>query len=483
MKVTKALGLSCIMIMLFVSSVRGQEASIKLGASAIGLNQYFTVTITVQNDRLKQYSNFPDIDGFIKRGTSSSTSTNFTNGKMTSTQSLTQNYQATEKGTFLLSPFFMTINNQDVKSDGIQIVVGDAVQQTRRNSPFTSDPFENLFGNRNQPSEFVDVEADAFLAIVTDKKEVYVGEGFTTNLAFYVAESNRADMRFYDLGTQITEIVKKIKPNSCWEESFNIDNINGESIQLNGKGYTRYKIYQATFYPLNVQDIAFPSVGLKMIKYKVAKNPSFFGRNRQEDFETFYSREKQIKVLDLPPHPLKESVAVGSYELDESISEGGFETGKSFNYEFTVHGEGNISAIEAPQPETDENFDFYAPNVRQNVNKSNSRVRGTKSYNFYAIPNEPGEFDMSKYFQWVYFNPTVEKYDTLRSDLVLTVGGESRKNQYIASTDLGDFYDKINTADNDLSSLDASSWIQWVINIFIVSMMGLTIFILFRKTA
>ncbi len=482
MRVTKAFGLSCVLMLVFVLSSKAQEASITLGQPQIGLNQYFTITVTVKNDRLKQYSTFPDIEGFIKRGTSSSTSTNFTNGKMTSTQSLTQNYQASEKGNFILPPFLMKINGQDVKSEGVQIVVGDAVQQSRRRSAFSNDPFDNLFGNQNQPSEFVDVEADAFLAIVTDKKEVYVGEGFTTNLAFYVAESNRADMRFYDLGTQITEIVKKLKPNSCWEESFNIDNINGESIQLNGKGYTRYKIYQATFYPLNVEDIEFPSVGLKMIKYKVAKNPSFFGRNRQEDFETFYSREKKIKVVDLPAHPLKESVAVGNYELVESISDGGYETGQSFNYDFTVRGEGNISAIEAPQPETGENFDFYAPNVRQNVNKSNSRVRGTKSYNFYAIPNEPGEFKMSDYFQWVYFNPTIEKYDTLKSDLVLTVSGESRKNQYIASTDLGDFYDKINTANNDLSSLNSNSWIQWMINFFIVSVMGLTVFILLRKT-
>ena len=89
---------------------------------------------------------------------------------------------------------------------------------------------------------------------------------------------------------------------------------------------------------------------------------------------------------------------------------------------------------------------------------------------------------MKDYFSWVYFNPQTEKYDTLKSDLILKVNGESRKNQYIASTDLGDFYDKIKTADNELSSLGTDSWINWTINIFIISMMGLTLFILLRKT-
>ena len=46
-----------------------------VGANEIGLNQYYTITLQVENDRLKQYSEFPTIDGFIKRGTSSSTTT------------------------------------------------------------------------------------------------------------------------------------------------------------------------------------------------------------------------------------------------------------------------------------------------------------------------------------------------------------------------------------------------------------------------
>lgn len=483
MKLTKKLGISCSFFLVFLAS-SAQDAKIKLGQANIGLNQYFTITITVENDRLKNHSDFPDIEGFIKRGTSSSSSTSFVNGRMTSSQSLTQNYQASEKGTFLLAPFFITINGQDVRSEGVQIVVGDPVQQRRRsNNPFTDDPFEDFFGRRNEPSEFIDVEAEAFLAVTTNKKEVYVGEGFTTTLAFYVAQSNRADMRFYDLGTQITELVKQLKPNSCWEEGFNIDNINGESIQLNGKNYTRYKIYEAAFYPLNLEDITFPSVGLKMIKYKVAKNPSFFGRNRQEDFETFHSREKTVKVVDLPPHPLKESVAVGNYRLNEEISTDQLETGMSFNYDFVVQGEGNISAIEAPTPPSSKNFDFYAPNVRQNVNRGNSRVRGTKAFDFYGIPNEPGEYPLSDYFAWVYFNPNTETYDTLKSEIVLSVTGESRQNQSIAATDLGNFYDKIETADNSLYSLRGSSAINWLFNGAILVILGLTVYVLFRKTA
>ncbi len=483
MKLTNKFWIGCAIALVSATNIFAQDVSIKLGENEIGVNQYFTVTIHVENDRLKQYSDFPNIDGFIKRGTASSTTTNYVNGRMSSTQSLTQNYQASEKGTFLLEPFFMTINGQEIKSEGTQIVVGEAVQRQARQSPFGRDPFEEMFGGRSEPEEFVDIKADAFVALSLDKDEVYVGEGFTATLAFYVAESNRAEMRFYDLANQITEIVKTVKPGSCWEENFSIDQISGDPVTLGGRKYTRYKIYQTAYYPLTLKDIEFPSIGLKMIKYKVAKNPSFFGRNRQEDFETFYSKEKRVKVKPLPPHPLREQVAVGDYRLDEKLNTQTLETGQSFNYSFNIIGEGNVSAIESPIPDGKDEFDFYAPNVTQQVNRANGKVKGVKSYDFYGIPNEPGAYNLSDFFSWVYFNPTTESYDTLKSDYSINVTGESRKNISIASNDLGDFYDEISKADNDLKPLDGNDWVTILVNIFIVLTLGFTTYLLFKKTA
>ena len=482
MRLTNKFWIGCAVILISATNIFSQDVSIKIGKNEIGINQYFTITIQVADDRLKQYSDFPPIEGFIKRGTSSSTTTNYVNGKMSSTQSLTQNYQAREQGTFLLEPFFMTINGKEVKSEGTQINVGEAVQrQSRSNSRY---PFQDFFSRRSSvPEEFVDIKADAFVALSLDKKEVYIGEGFTATLAFYVAESNRAEMRFYDLANQITEIIKTVKPPSCWEENFSIDQISGDPVNIGGRSYTRYKIYQTAYYPLTKQDISFPSVGLKMIKYKVAKNPSFFGRNRQEDFETFYSKEKSVKVKELPPHPLRDQVAVGDYRLEEEISSQGLETGQSFTYNFNILGEGNVTAIEPPTPEAESDFDFYAPNVTQQVNRSGGKVRGVKSYDFYAIPNEPGTYNLADYFSWIYFNPRTESYDTLTSDYSLQVTGESRKNLSIASNDLGDFYDQIANADNDLKGIDGDGWFTVLLNIFIALTLAFTAYLLFKKAA
>lgn len=458
--------------------VQAQTIQIALGPDEIGENQSWTITVTVLNDRLKSYDNFPDIEGFRKRGTSNQTQTNIINGQVSSSQSVVMTYVPTRQGTFSLLPFKMKVNDQILSSNGKKIKVGAPIQQT--------DPFRSLFERDNDffgrgETEFVDVKEDALLALTTSRDEVYVGEGFTTTLSFLVADNNRAPMQFYQLGKQLADILKKLRPSNCWEENFNIENIEGEQIDINGKGYTQYKIYQATFFPLNAQPVVFPSVGLEMIKFKVAKNPSFFGQNRQEDFKTFYSKVKTVKVKELPPHPMKDAVAVGNFKLSERLPLTSLKTGESISYEFSVFGEGNIASVEKPKINQDNAFEFYEPNVKQNINRESGRVTGTKTFSYFMIPKEPGEYPLKNYFNWVFFNPQTKKYDTLRSRYTLTVQGESQKNLAIESTDAGSFYDRLEAADNTLVAASPTPWLKYGANIFILLMIGTAAFLVFKK--
>jgi hypothetical protein len=456
-----------------------QNASIKveLGPEEIGENQAWTITITVYNERLRSYDNFPDIEGFRKRGTSTQSQTSIVNGQISSTQGVIMTYMPTRQGTFTIPSFKMKVNEQMVDVIGKKIKVGPPVQNR------TSDPFRSLFDNdpardpfNGGEPEFVDVKEEAFLALTTNKDDVYVGEGFTATLSFFVADNNRAPMQFYDLGRQLSDILKKLKPASCWEENFNIENIEGESVDVGGRGYTQYKIYQAAFFPLNNSPVEFPSVGLEMIKFKVARNPSFFGQNRKEDFKTFYSKPKKITVKDLPPHPLRDVVSVGDYRMDERLNAVNLTTGQSVSYDFNVYGEGNISSIEKPNVKGDDNFDFYEPNIKQNINREQGRVTGSKSFSYFMIPKEPGTYRLGDYFQWVFFNPATKQYDTLQSTQVVNVSGESRRNHSIESTDLGTFYDQIAATDNTVHAANQTAWLKIGANIMIALALGFSVY-------
>lgn len=466
--------------LLSVTFTNGQDIQITLGPDEIGQNQAWTITVSVQNERLKSIDNFPDIDGFSKAGQSTSSQTSIINGQISSSQSIIMSYFPSRQGTVTVPAFKMKVNDQVISSPGKKVKVGPPVTQQRQVDPFRSF-FErdNVYGA--PPTEYIDIKEDAFLALTTNKDEVYIGEGVNAVLGFYVAEDNKAPLYWHDISKQMSEILKNLKPTNCWEENFNIENIEGERITLNGKLYTRYKMYQATFYPINTEPVVFPSVPLEMKKYKVAKNPSFFGQNRQEDLKTFYSKPKTVKVKELPPHPLSKQVAVGDYRLEEKISSTALQTGKSFSYDFIIYGEGNISSIEKPNVKNTINFDFYEPNVRQNIRRDANRVMGSKSFSYFIIPKEPGEFKLADDFQWIFFNPVKATYDTLKATASVVVEGESLKNEVIESVDGGSFYDRINLADNTLRATGDDRWLMILMNSLILVMLAGSAYLVFKK--
>lgn len=430
----------------------------------------------MKGERLRQYGSFPDIRDFEQTDISTSSSTNVVNGQVLSTQSVTQTYLPTSQGTFRLAPFTISVNDQLVSSQGATITVGPPQQQSAHNA----DPFEDFFGRR-KPQKFVEVEDSAFLALTLSKDEVYLGEGFTATLAFYMVESDLALLQFYDLSKQLTDILKKIKPSNAWEEDFNIESIKGVPVEIGGKNYIQQTIYQATFYPLNLESITFPSISLDMIKYRIAENPSFFGRRRQEGIKTFKTKPKTVQVKDLPFHPLKDAVAVGNYQLEESESQQEVSTGGSLNYRFKVVGEGNISAIEKPTMPSTNAFEVYPPTTEQHVNRRNGRVRGSKTFSYYLVANEPGTYPLDDLFHWIYFNPDTERYDTLFSDIQIAVTGKSRQNEIISTQDVGAFYDQIGRTDNTLTERNATDTERLVANVLILLMLVLTIVVVFRK--
>ncbi|MCU0382609.1 MAG: BatD family protein [Cyclobacteriaceae bacterium] len=468
----------------FCFATFAQQVQLNLGPEEIGENQMWTITVTVLNDQLKSYDNFPDIDGFKKRGTSSQSSTNIINGQVSSSQSIIMTYMPLRQGVVNVPAFTMTINGTKISSAGKKVKVGAPVQRQNSNDPFSKffgkDPREEFFGTNT--AEFIDVKDDAFFAITTNKDNVYVGEGFTTTIGFYVSESNQASMQFYELTKQLTDIIKKIKPSTCWEEDFDIETIEPEEVEIGGKTYSQYKLYQAVFYPLNEQPITIPSLGLEMIKYKVAKNPSFFGNNRKEDYKTFFSKAKTITVKPLPAHPLKDKVAVGDYRLDEKLTPAQTTTGQSVAYEFNIYGEGNIAGLEKPVIPTTDSVDVYEPNIRQNISRDRGRVTGTKSFSYFLIPKEPGTIALHNYFSWVFFNPVTARYDTLKSNAKLYVTGESMASGLPQETDADDFYSATSTANNNLQTRNTIPWAEYVLYSLAILLVAASIFLYTKKT-
>jgi hypothetical protein len=464
---------------LFSGIAKGQDVRIELGPDEIGLNETFTIKVTIANEKIKSYDQFPEIPGFQKQGLSQASSMNLINGQMSSSNSIIQYYKPSKKGQFTIAPFELTINGAAFSSKGKRVTVGDA--KTSSGLGGSGDPFAEFFGRAAEEPEFVELEDDAFFALTVDKEEIFAGEGFTMSLAFLMSESNRAEFQFYEPAKQLDAILKKIKPNNAWEENYNISNIDPEQVTINGKRWVRYKVYEASFFPFSEGEIEIPRIGWQMIKYKVAKNPTFFGANRQEDYKTFYSTPKKIKIKPLPPHPLKNEVSVGIFQLRENIEEIEVQTGQGFEYNFGISGIGNINSITPPRRLSGANLNTFDPNVRQQINRGYGRVSGIKDYTYYITLNEAGEVALDQHFEWIYFDPQRAVYDTLKPKARIKAMGESKLNQAISSQRLGGLYDRIQTEENRFINEEHKKYFTIAINVLLLAAVALLAMLILRK--
>ena len=457
-----------------------QNYEVVLGPAKIGSNEVYTITVTARDASLDEYSNFPNIPGFSKAGTSSSSSMSSINGRVTNETSIIQNYMPEKQGTFKLPAFTMKVNGTTVRSPGATIEVGPPVEQKKVDpfgvDPFAYDPFEDFF---NKPGG-QEAKADAFFSIQADKKEIWVGEGVNISVSFLVADDNMADMNFYDLGNQLQGLLKKIKPENCWEENFGIDEIIPFRTRIGKKNYTEYRIYQSTLYPLTPKPISIPALTLNMAR--VRPGAGFFGAVSKEDIKPFTSRPVLVKVKDLPAHPLKGKVSVGEFAMQEKMASKEVGINQGLAVDLAIVGEGNISYIPEPLVNKISILDIYPPNTSQNIRREAGKVRGQKVFSYLLVPREQGSFKLRDNLYWVYFNTKRARYDTLFPKGDFKVTKNLKKGAGVSAKSQDSFYSWIDKADPteiDLNKKDRDG-LFWI-NIAMAGMAGITLLLSFLR--
>ncbi|MEJ8758061.1 BatD family protein [Pontibacter sp. H259] len=459
-----------------------QQVSIQLGKSPLPLNQYYTIGIRLQDQQLKEYSPFPEIEGFKKSSKYSSTESIITAGTTTKIVTVYQNYAPLAEGEFVLKPFSMKVNGQTVQSQGATIVVKPMTTATPgTNLPDLITPDEAPETKIDAQPEYIEKDDNAFLTYYTTKNEVFVGEGFTVALYFYLAAEDQQLLEFYDFTNQITAILRQLKQPNVWEEAFDFTEITPENVTVAGKPYLRFKLYEAVLYPINLQPIKFPALSLKMLKYKVPKKPNLLNNERQEGYKTYFAREREIIVKQLPPHPLRDVVPVGSYKLNERLSRKKLNVNKSFEYLFEVVGEGNMAAIMPPVPEETLALDFYPPDVRQGITRRAGRVQGSKTFTYTVLPREPGKYNLGNVMEWIYFDPLTVRYDTLRPALTVQITGSRDTDALVLSRELGPFYKIIENEDDTLVSLHQFDEIKRYTNIILAVLLAVSGFVFIKR--
>ncbi len=331
----------------------------------------------------------------------------------------------------------------------------------------------------------------AFLSLTASRPVVYAGQGLLLKLAFYVAENYPYELRFDQVDRQLQIITKQIRPVGAWEENTGITELKPQPATINGRAFREFVMYRSTFFPLNSQPIRLPAVTLTMLRAKPASTSLTTPASATAtEPVSFTSYPVSVTVKPLPVRAGTGVVPVGIFRLIEELSRSRLAPGQSTGYEFRIEGEGNIAALPAPVVVANADFDVFPPEIRQTVSRTNGPVTGQKTFRYFIVPKQNGEFSLGNTFQWVYFNPQTAQYDTLRSRLSVRVGGQASLTADLArdsvrvdstGTGAGSIYQGIDLADSSRQPLNIPVLIRAIANVLIVVMLLGIIYVFFKK--
>lgn len=458
-------------ILCFSGTLWGQTmndaSTIELGSKNLSIDQPFLISVVLRDAETRPAVIFPEISGLEKRSKSATSAVSTVDGKKVVIQTITQEYYAVKPGNYLIQEFVITVNNVKLRSEETMVVFSKSAGSGEALSAVVSPPFET------------DVEETGdgiFLSVQTDKKAIYIREGFALRISLYIAENAPVQMEFYRFNEQLQSILKQLRPANCWEENVGIEEIVKRKVSIKGRRYTEYNMYQARLFPITTEDIVFPSIALQMLVIDNSKAVNV----ERKIIKSFRSNKASISVRQLPDHPLRDQVAVGQYGLKESLSSKLVYPGESVRYMFKIEGVGNIAAIPAPTIQTSSTFDIYPPEVSQVVKRSYQSVIGEKTFDYFVVPRKDGEFPLGRYFQWVYFNLGKARYDTLRSSKMLSVKGEDYKLANLSLSGSSGLYDNLEGLDSSKESIDYKKILKDTTNGIVILLLIAMVWV-FRK--
>lgn len=414
-------------------------SQIEIGPARLSLDEELRITVTIYGDKY-EVSDFPDIAGFLHGQKSLKHGDMILEGKKVSYHIYTQAYKPIVVGDFLVPSLDIEVNGKVVKNEPLKVFVED------------EDEYE-----------MEELKESAVLMTQIKDSKIFVGEGLAVKVSFYLA-NNTSNWQFpKDISEQIEKIAKQIKPDNSLESRKVFTEIPQRTETIKGVKYNVYDLFQSVYYPLSSSPIQIPQLELRM--------------QRGSGFEVLKSKSKKVSVNELPPHPLREKVAVGKFRLKELI-EGNQKkaTGESFVYKIIVEGQGFVNVATFDRLNNITGIDFYESGV--NVEQEEGKNKGEKAFTYKVLPKIAGDYPFKDYFSLIYFDADRERYDTLYAKTKINVTGA----EVVASEGtINDIYSGIEQIDTSKNEFEIRKFLKHFANIILVIMAIVLTYIRRRK--
>ncbi len=408
------------------------------GPATVPVTGVFTLAFRLRGGILGEYSEFPELEGFKKSGKTSTTTIRTVQGRRFTDLTITQRYAPYGEGEFSIKPFQLTVNGVVMRSRAATVRVLPDPPAAAPSAPGTgpaspsvltppADPtaalqavgdLDKLFG-KPKPAQYQELPDGAFLAVLADQPSVYVGQGVRVGLYFFLKPSDQAMLAFHDFNEQLPPLLQELHQATAWQEPGPEASVTPDSVRQQGQLYLRFRLAENVYYPLTANPLRFPPLALTMVKYKFLKKPEAGQDNRLAGYKTYLAKGLTVAVRGLPSHPRQAAVAVGAYQLQETISRKVPLVGQAFAYTFGVQGKGNLAAVLAPELTAWPGLEVYGPEVREQATPGGGR----KLFRYRLVARQPGIIPLDSLIHLVVFNPGTARYDTLRPAIRPRISG------------------------------------------------------------
>ncbi len=367
----------------------------------------FQVTFTVNtSDNVKDFRGFSNVDGIsvlFGPSTSRSSSVQVINGKTTSSSSITFTYmvEAVKEGTFTIPAASVVVDGEKLISNSLRVEVlppDKKTTTTGRN------------GSQRAASSTSVSNDDLFVRVTASKTNVYEQEAFLLTYKIY-----------YTVAVRGLENLKLPDFNGFHSQEVEVSQSNNYSLEhYNGRNYHTTVLKQYLLFPqrsgtLEIAPARFDAVVAKEVRTNDPFESFFGGSSYVSVKKSLTTSPLRINVKPLPsPRPDGFIGAVGSFDLESSLSKDEVDANDAVTYKLILSGVGNLKLVNAPSIDFPSDFEAYDPKVSENVVLKSNGMSGNRVFEYLLIPRHAGKYEIPAN-EFKYFDTKSGTYKSIAS--------------------------------------------------------------------
>lgn len=380
------IGLFLLLFLSFISF--GQETSFyaTVDKNPVKMGDVFSYKVTLVNGRGNIKA--PNLGDFnLVFGPSQSSQYSLSNGRQSSTLTLSYTLRPKKTGTFKIGQAKVQVDGKTYTSKPIEVKV---IKGSGKSGSGT-----NTRPEQSQQSQAPSNDENVILSINLSKGTAYIGEQITATYVLLTRYQNLdvGDMRFPTLNGFWTEDLKDEK--ASWQRDYEI---------IKGVPYRKAILKRQVLFPQRSGELK-----IEPMEIEGRINRSFFNPGKAV---TIVSNSPKVNIKALPGGaPKTFKGAVGSYKFNVDVDKTELQANEAINLKIDISGTGNLPLTEAPEIEFPSDFEVYDPEVSDRINVSANGVSGRRRFQYLIIPRYPGEYQIDK-ISFSYFDPASRTYKT-----------------------------------------------------------------------